>query len=378
MEPERLRAAGRRFAPAAFFLVLSAGGCHSGDRVAPLPAGIASPPGFSVGLYAEGVTGARFLAVGPDSQIYLSQPRLGRVIRLPDRNRDGRAEGAEVVAGGLDRPHGLAFHDRHLYIAESSRIVRLYIPRQGGAAESLRVIIPDLPEGGQHWTRTVVVDPTGEWLYVAIGSSCNVCAESDPRRAAVVRYRLDGSGGTVYARGLRNAVGLAFQPQTGALWATDNGRDLLGDNLPPEEIVNVLIEGGDYGWPACYGNGILDPDFGDESRCMASIPPALTDTAHVAPLGCAFYDASQFPAAYRGDFFVACHGSWNRSEPVGYKVLRVHIETGRPVRASTFLGGFRRGGKVHGRPVDICVAPDGSLLVSDDYAGAVYRVRYGE
>lgn len=352
-------------------------GCSDSNPVSGAPARLTAPAGFRTGVFAEGLRGVRFMALGPDGQVYVSQPGEGRVLRLPDRDQDGVSEAAETLIDGLDRPHGLAFLGERLYIAENGRVVRVRVRPGPTRAESLTVIIPDLPSGGGHWTRTVVVDPQRQHLLVSAGSSCNVCVEDDPRRAAVTRYRIDGSGETVFARGLRNAVGLTFRPGTGELWATDNGRDWLGDDLPPEEIVNILVEGGDYGWPSCYGDRVLDPEFGDPERCAASIPPALTDTAHVAPLGCAFYTGTQFPEAYRGDFFVACHGSWNRSHPVGYKVLHVEVEAGRPVRATTFLGGFRRGGEIEGRPVDVLVAADGSLLVTDDYGGRIYRVRWG-
>jgi glucose/arabinose dehydrogenase len=204
-----------------------------------------------------------------------------------------------------------------------------------------------------------------------------VCEERDPRRAAIVRYRPDGTGETVFARGLRNAVGLAWNPVTEQMWATCNERDMLGDDLPPERVVNVIREGGDYGWPYCYGDHQPNPEFAGSRRCAGMIPPAITDTAHSAPLGCAFYTGSQFPVEYRGDFFVAYHGSWNRSRPTGYKVVRVLVRDGKPVRIEPFLTGFRDDtGQVFGRPVDVLVALDGSLLISDDYGGRIYRVRY--
>lgn len=364
----------RRFIAVACAAAAGCGG--TSPSAAPSVTGLDAPPGFALSLYAGGLPGARFLAIGPEGDVYLSQPRLGRVVRLPDRDGDGAADSVHVVVDGLDRPHGLAFDDRRLFIAENGRVIRVSIPRGDGPADSLRVVVPALPQGGGHWTRTVVVDPRRERLFVSIGSSCNVCIEEDPRRGSVIRTALDGSGEAIFAHGLRNAVGLAFHPATGELWATDNGRDWLGDTLPPEEVVNILREGGDYGWPACYGDRVLDPEYGEAARCAASIPPAWTDSAHVAPLGCAFYTGTSFPPEYRGDFFVACHGSWNSSRPVGYKVLHIDVEGGRPVASRTFLGGFRRGGRVSGRPVDVSVAPDGSLLVSDDYAGSIYRIVY--
>ncbi len=340
------------------------------------PAALRVPAGFAVSVFAEGLEGARWLALGPGSDVYLTIPSRGRVVALPDRNGDGRADRVVTVAEGLDRPHGITFHGGSLWVAETGRVLE-FPGYRGGRAGRPKVIVPDLPAGGMHWTRTIVFGPRDGLLYVSIGSDCNVCEERDPRRAAIVRYRPDGTGETIFARGLRNAVGLAWHPTTGELWATCNGRDLLGDDLPPEAIVDVIREGGDYGWPYCYDGGVPDPEFGDPSRCARTIAPAITDTAHSAPLGCAFYTGTQFPPEYRGDFFVAYHGSWNRSVPTGYKVVRVVVRDGRPLRIEPFLTGFWTGAPpVTGRPVDVLVAADGSLLVSDDAGGRIYRVRH--
>jgi glucose/arabinose dehydrogenase len=352
--------------------------CSETSRsLSPQVNGLVAPPGFKVSVFASGLDHPRMLSIGPDSEAYVSEMGAGRVTRLPDRDHDGRADRSETIAESLNEPHGLAFLGRRLYVAENQRVIRVTIPSGSGAGESLTVVVPDLPAGGGHFTRTLAIDPGARNLFVSIGSTCNVCVEDDPRRASVMRFALDGTQGEVFAHGLRNAVGLAFRPGSDELWATENGRDMLGDDMPPEEIVNILEEGGDYGWPYCYGDRIADPtEGGTEEHCAATIPPALTDSAHVAPLGCAFYTGTTFPPEYDGEFFVCCHGSWNRSVPAGYKVLRVHVEGGRPTRAETFLGGFRRAGVVHGRPVGVCTAADGSLLVTDDFAGVVYRVTY--
>jgi glucose/arabinose dehydrogenase len=344
----------------------------AGGVLAPL----AVPPGFAVSVFAEGLPGARFMALGPAGDVYLTIPRSGRVVALPDRDRDGRADRAVTVADGLDRPHGIAFHGGALWVAETGRVVE-FPGYRGGRAGRPVVVVGDLPAGAMHWTRTLVFGPRDGMLYVSIGSDCNVCEESDPRRAAVLRYRPDGSGGEVYARGLRNAVGLAWTPDGSELWATCNERDMLGDDLPPERVVNILREGGDYGWPYGYGQRVPNPEFHDPGRLARMIPPALTDTAHSAPLGCAFYTGTAFPPEYRGDFFVAYHGSWNRSRPTGYKVVRVVVRNGMPERIEPFLTGFRKGDEPpSGRPVDVLVAADGSLLVTDDAGGRIYRVRY--
>ena len=361
-------------------LVAAAGLLAAGAATARTPEDVASrltvPRGFAVNVYAEGMPGARFMAVGPGGAIYLTIPRLGRVVELPDANHDGRADRVQVVVEGLDLPHGIAFHDGSMWIAETGRIIR-FPNYHGGKAGPYKVVVPHLPAGGGHFTRTIVFGPKDEMLYVSVGSSCNLCVETDERRAAVSRYRPDGTHGEVFARGLRNAVGLAFNPVNGELWATSNERDWLGDDLPPEEIVDVLRQGGDYGWPYCYGDREPNPEFHDHERCASTIAPALTDTAHSAPLGCTFYSGAAFPAEYSNDYFVCYHGSWNRSRPTGYRVVRVRVRDGKPTGIEPFVTGFLPGpGEPIGRPVDVLTAPDGSLLVSDDFGGRVLRVRY--
>lgn len=354
----------------------SRSGPSSASATGSIAARLRHPPGFEVNVFAEGLEGARFMALGPGGVVYLTIPRAGRVVALPDRDGDGRADRVEVVADGLDAPHGITFHDGDLWVAEMGRVLR-YRNYRGGRAGPPQVVVPNLPRGGNHTTRTITFGPKDGMLYVSIGSSCNLCEERDPRRAAIVRYRPDGGGQKIFARGLRNAVGMAWSPTTGELWATSNERDWLGDDLPPEEIVDIVREDGDYGWPYCYGNRIPNPEYGDTRRCARTIPPAITDTAHSAPLGCSFYTGTQFPAEYRGDFFVAYHGSWNRSRPTGYKVVRVRVQGGRPRAIEPFLWGFRTGNEpAFGRPVFPLVAADGSLLVSDDYGGRIYRVRW--
>jgi glucose/arabinose dehydrogenase len=362
---------------AALLLLPIAAGCQAAERSGTgVAAALHAPPGFAVNVFAEGLDGARFLALSPSGVVYLTQPGRGQVVALPDADGDGKADRVEVVARGLDRPHGIVFHAGALWIAETGRVLRFPNDR-GGPAGRPQVVVRGLPSGGNHWTRTITFGPKDGMLYVSVGSSCNLCEERDPRRAAILRYRPDGSGQEIFARGLRNAVGLAWNPITGELWATHNERDMLGDDLPPEEIVNIIQRGGDYGWPYCYGNRIPNPEYGDAARCANTIAPAITDTAHSAPLGCAFYTGNQFPREYHGDFFVCYHGSWNRSRPTGYKVVRVRVRDGRPWKIEPFLTGFRTGEEPPiGRPVDALVARDGSLLISDDSGGRVFRVRY--
>jgi glucose/arabinose dehydrogenase len=341
---------------------------------APTPEALVAPAGFRVNLYASDLGPARFMAVGPAGEIYVTTRQNGSVIRLRDSNGDGVADESSVFAGGFERPHGIAIHDGWVYVGETGRITRVTDTDQDGVADNREVVVPDLPAGGGHFTRTVDFGPDGK-MYVTVGSSCNVCIETDPRRASMLQYNQDGSDGRIYASGLRNSVGFAFQPTTGVIWATDNGRDLLGDEFPPEEI-NVIRDGANYGWPRCHGDREPDPQFGDAGLCATTEPPAFKMQAHSAPLGLSFYDGADFPPDYLGDVFVAFHGSWNRSEPTGYKVVRVHVSNGQPISIEDFLTGFTAGGKAWGRPVQPIVGPDGALYVSDDEAGAIYRVSY--
>jgi len=335
------------------------------------------PPGFAIGIFAGDLGRPRFLAVDPGGTLLVAVPRTGRVLALPDRGGVGRADGVVPVIEGLNLPHGLAFHDGALYIAETGRVIRVrYDPATHRAVGAPEVVVANLPARGGHWTRTVVFGPDRR-LYVSVGSSCNNCQEQDPRRAAIMRYNADGSGETRFATGLRNAVGLAFRPGTHELWATNNGRDWLGDNRPAEYVTRVDA-GAFYGWPYCHwvaGHVILDPDLGSPERCQSLARPTVLYQAHSAPLGLAFYAGSQFPPEYRQSLFVALHGSWNRTVPTGYKVIRVRLDGSVP-RAEDFITGWLIGGKAWGRPVDLAVGPDGSLFLSDDTLGAVYRIVY--
>jgi glucose/arabinose dehydrogenase len=336
---------------------------------------ITLPPGFRLDVFASGVGGARFMTLDPRGTILLSLPRQGRVVALPDRDGDGQADAVITVADGLDRPHGLAFREGRLYVAETGRVLRFRYEPAALKATAPAAVVPDLPAGGSHWTRTIAFGPDGR-LYVSIGSSCNVCRESDRRRAAIVRYNADGSGGELFATGLRNAVGIAFHPETGALWATVNERDWRGDDLPPDYITEVK-EGGFYGWPDCFVvNGQAVPDDRSGAACPRVAPPSIEIQAHSAPLGLAFYTGTRFPPEYRGSLFVAYQGSWNRSVPTGYKVVRVRFEAGRPAGVEDFATGWLANGHVHGRPVDVLVGRDGALYVSDQTAGAVYRISH--
>ena len=337
------------------------------------------PPGFSLQLWAVGVPNARMLLVTEAGDLLVSSPRAD-TIRLIERDedQDGSPDGMRLLMTGLDRPHGMDWHDGWLYIGEGDAISRVrFDPESRTVSGEPDRIITGLPNGGNHWTKTVRVGPD-EKLYVSIGSSCNVCEEEDPRRASMMRFDLDGSNGEILATGLRNSVGFDWHPVTGGLFATDNGRDLLGDDFPPCEI-NQIEEGGFYGWPYANAPKIPDPDLGARApeKVAMTIPPAHDLPAHTAPLGIAFYDGEAFPEEYRNAAFVALHGSWNRREKQGYEVLAVHFDDDGGSRAEKFVTGFQIGDDVRGRPVDVAVGPEGELFISDDYTGSIYRVVYG-
>ena len=333
------------------------------------------PRGITVAKYAE-LRGARAMVVGPDGSVYVSTPRSGEIHRLRDTNGDGTADAVTVVLAGLDRPHGMAFHKGRFFVANTGGVVRFALDAAGvptGAGEALNTY----DAGGGHWTRSIVFGADGR-MYVSIGSTCNVCVEKTPERAAVMVYDEHGKNGRVYASGLRNAVGMAWEPRTGRLWVTQHERDMLKpdhQDLPQEEL-NVLRDGADYGWPYCHGVRVPNPEFADQARCDRTEPPALRMQAHSAPLGIAFLDkATQLPRELRGDALVAFHGSWNRDQPTGAKVVRVRIRDGKPVSYEDFIAGWQdANGKRWGRPVDVVVLRDGSVLVSDDGGGAVWRV----
>lgn len=334
------------------------------------------PEGFSVSVFAAGLDTPRFMAFDRHGRLFVSLPSQGQVVVLPDTDSDGVADRQVVFARGLTRPHGLAFSGDELIVAETGRVIAINLKKEASslAAGPLRVLSSEIPSGGGHWSRSVVVGADGT-LYVSAGSSCNVCVEDDPKRASVMRLR-EGRAIEIYAMGLRNTVGLAFHHDTGELWGVDNGRDWLGDDLPPEEL-NLVREGGDYGWPYCYGDRVQDPDYGSPGRCASTKGPAVMMQAHSAPLGISFGDGLGFPAEFKGALYIAFHGSWNRSKATGYKIVAVSFKAGAPAGGPIdFITGWFYGTRPWGRPVAPIVGPDGALYISDDYAGAIYRVVY--
>ncbi len=339
------------------------------------------PEGFGIAVWAEGLPPTpRFLRFTEAGDLLVSAPRSGRIVLLErDADGDGASDGMRTVLDGLDRPHGVELRDGWLYVGETGAVARARFDADAGRVTGpVERIVEGLPPGGNHWTKTLRFGPDG-WLYLHVGSTCNVCIEEDERRATIMRFRADGSEGAIYATGLRNSVGFDWQPGTGKLFATDNGRDLLGDDFPPCEL-NEIVEGGFYGWPFANGDRVPDPDFGagQEARIAESIPPVHPFRAHNAPLGIHFVRGARVPDSYRGAALVALHGSWNRTRKDGYKVVSLHWQADGRIEERDFATGFERDEKVIGRPVDVAEGPDGAFYVSDDYAGVIWRIAWGE
>ncbi|HSD66724.1 MAG TPA: PQQ-dependent sugar dehydrogenase [Vicinamibacteria bacterium] len=375
-----MRRAMKGLAGAAATVAMGIGACASGAPAVGPVARLRPPEGAAVTRFAADLPNVRFLRFTPGGDLLATLPRSGRVLRLePDRDGDGLSDGRHEVLSGLNRPHGLDLHDGWLYVAETDAVGRVrFDPATGRASGPFERVVTGLPGGGNHWTRTLRFGPDG-WMYVSVGSTCNVCLEKDRRRAAVVRYRPDGSSEEVFATGLRNSVGFDWRPEDGQIYATDNGRDLLGDDFPPCEL-NRVVQGGFYGWPIASGDRVPDPDFGkgQEARIATSIPPVHGFRAHNAPLGMTFLRGEGVPAAYRGAALVALHGSWNRTKKDGYKVVSLHWGSDGRIAEKDFLTGFlgATDDDVFGRPVDVAEGPDGSIYVSDDEGGAIYRVEW--
>ncbi|MFC4454227.1 PQQ-dependent sugar dehydrogenase [Deinococcus sonorensis] len=355
---------------------LSACAVVTGPQTAAPDLGLTLPAGFHATLYAGGFKKPRLMATAPNGDTFVADAETGEVIALLDRNNDGQLDSQQVYATGLNKPNSLAFHGGSLYVANTDGIVRFPYASGDVKASAAPEQVVDLPGGGLHSSRTVVFGPD-DHMYVAAGSDCNVCEETDPKRASVWVYNADGKNGRPFATGLRNAVGLEWFGDT--FYATVNGRDLAGNNTPPESFY-TLQDGKNYGWPYCYpvaraAPQTWDKDFGkgDPGACTAAQPAIATTTAHSAPLGLAFYTGQAFPAAYRNKMFVALHGSWNRFPPSGYKVITVDPQTGE---TADFITGFLNGVTTSGRPADLQMTADGALLLTDDSNGLIYRISY--
>ncbi|MEM7363271.1 MAG: PQQ-dependent sugar dehydrogenase [Pseudomonadota bacterium] len=337
------------------------------------------PPNFTIGTYATGVAGARNLLFTPSGDLLVSVPGDGRIVLLSaDDDGDGHADSERQLMSGLSHPSGMAIREGYLYIGETHQIGRIqYDAEAGQLAGEYEVVVPGLPRGGNHPKKIIGFGPDDR-LYVAIGSTCNVCIEEDERRATMMRFSPDGQDGEIVARGLRSSVGFAWDLD-GTLYATDNGRDALGDDYPPCEL-NEVVVGGHYGWPFVNGFGDPDPDYGDDdSQPAQTVAPVHGFRAHTAPLGISFIQGEKFPEAYRGVALVALHGSWNRSERDGYSLVSLHWQNDGSIEERDLVAGFvGEDETVYGRPADVKEGPDGAIYFSDDFTGTIYRVAYGE
>lgn len=332
------------------------------------------PAGFRLTVFAQDLPSARDLQFSPGGTLLLSQRTQGKVVALPDQNQDGQADRVVELLTGIQNPHGLAFRDGKLFVA-SERAVNRYRWDEQNLTATWEKQLLDLPAGGGgHFTRSLVFDRQGN-LLISVGSTCNVCLERDERHGSVLITNAEGDNPRIYARGLRNAVFMHLHEPSGQVLATENGRDLLGDDLPPDEL-NILQAGANYGWPYCYGDRVRDLTFGSQpaSICDNTQGPTYQMQAHSAALGLTTIASNQFPSDWQGDLFVAYRGSWNRSVPTGYKVVRLALDELKVVGEEDFLTGFLQGEQSIGRPVDVTFDPAGRLYVSDDKGGVVFLI----
>jgi len=345
------------------------------DKELPLD-NIKLPPGFEINIFAANVPNARSMTLSPDGTLFVGTRTAGNIYAILDHNHDNIADKVITIACGLNMPNGVAFSNGSLYVAEVNRILR-YDNVEDHLKNMLGpVVVNDsFPKYRGHGWKFIRFGPDG-MLYVPVGAPCNVCEQDDKRYASIMRMNPDGTGLEIFARGVRNTVGFDWNPDTKELWFTDNGRDWMGDDLPPDELNHAPEKGLHFGFPYCHGKNIADPEFGKNRKCNEFTLPAVELGAHVAPLGMRFYTANLFPDKYRKQIFIAEHGSWNRSIPIGYRLVNVKLKDNLAVKHEVFAEGWLKDGKVWGRPVDVLVMPDGALLVSDDHAGVIYRISY--
>ena len=334
------------------------------------------PPGFHIAVYAADVPNARQMALGPSGVVFVGSKAEGKVYAVVDRDGDHRADRVHVLASGLDQPSGVAFRDGALYVAAVSRVLRWRdVARELEHPPPPEVVSDAFPSDAHHGWKFIAFGPDGR-LYVPVGAPCNVCVPPAAIYATITRLDVNGGRPEVVARGVRNSVGFDFQPQTGTLWFTDNGRDWLGDGQPPDELNRLDRPAEHFGFPYCHGDGLADPEYNGGRACDQFTAPARLLDPHVAAIGMRFYTGTMFPEKYRGGVFIAEHGSWNRTTPIGYRVTFVKVEGNRATSYEPFAEGWLRGSVAGGRPADVLVMPNGALLVSDDKAGRIYRISY--
>jgi glucose/arabinose dehydrogenase len=344
------------------------------------------PEGFEIKIYADDVENARSMAITPSGTIFVGNRNEDNVFALKDTDGDNVIDKKYLITNKLkNMPNGVAFYDGDLYVAEVNKIWKFenveenlsYLDEFDQYPEEPILISDDFPSDRHHGWKYISFGPDGK-LYVPVGAPCNICESRDEIYASITRMNPDGSNREIYVKGVRNTVGFTWHPETKQLWFTDNGRDMLGDNIPPCELNKVTEKDQHFGYPYCHGGDIGDPEFGGEYSCSDFVMPVQNLGPHVAPLGLKFYTGKMFPDEYKGDIFIAEHGSWNRSKKIGYRISRVKIENNKSVGYETFIYGWLDDDEQEawGRPVDILILEDGSMLISDDKANAIYRVTY--
>ncbi|MBN1293286.1 MAG: sorbosone dehydrogenase family protein [Candidatus Latescibacteria bacterium] len=334
------------------------------------------PPGFSIELYAKGLKNARSMVLSPNGTLYVGTRTAGNVYAVRDTNGDNRADVTFTIARDLYMPNGVAIRDSALYVAEVNRVIRFdNIESRLNIPPEPVVVNDTFPTERHHGWKFIRFGPDDR-LYIPLGAPCNICESEDERFASILRMNPDGSGLEIYCHGVRNTVGFDWHPYTGELWFTDNGRDMLGDDLPADELNRAPEKGLHYGYPYCHGGSISDPLYGHKHSCDEFVPPAQNLGPHVAALGMRFYTGSMFPPEYHNQIFIAEHGSWNRTDPLGYRIMLIRLDANEVISYEIFAEGWLQGDKAWGRPVDVLVMPDGALLVSDDHAGCIYRISY--
>jgi glucose/arabinose dehydrogenase len=336
------------------------------------------PPGFKISIYADKLPGARSMVMSPKGVLFVGTRKEGKIYAVTDRNGDQRADEIITIAERLEMPNGVAFRNGSLYIAEVDRILRYDNIENRIENPPIPVVVNDtFPRDRHHGWKYIAFGPDNR-LYIPVGAPCNVCEKEDERYATIMRMQPDGSDLEIFSHGIRNTVGFDWHPETRELWFTNNGRDWMGDDLPPDTLHRAALKGLHFGFPYCHAGDIPDPEYGKKYSCNEFSPTALKMQAHAATLGMKFYTGNMFPERYRHQIFVAEHGSWNRSVPVGYRITRIYLEGNRAIRYEVFADGWLQGTKAWGRPVDILIMKDGAMLVSDDRAGAVYRITYNQ
>lgn len=353
-------------------LILCSSGCI-GQQGAQLE-NIRLPDGFKIDVYADDVEDARSMALSPNGTLFVGSRSAGNVYAILDENGDNRADEVVTIASGLNMPNGVAFKDGDLYVAEVSRILKYEdIESRLDNPPAPQAIKSDFPSDRSHGWKFIRFGPDG-MLYVPVGAPCNICDPGDPY-ASITRMNPDGTGFEIFARGVRNTVGFDWSPE-GELWFTDNGRDWLGEDVPDDELNRAAKSDLHFGYPYCHAGDIPDPEFGLSRDCNEFAAPMALLGPHVAALGMRFYNGTMFPEEYRGQIFIAEHGSWNRAVPIGYRLVLAKVENSSVTGTEVFADGWLQGGRAWGRPVDVQVMPDGALLVSDDLSDVIYRISY--